>query len=199
MSAHGDTLSRVERRLLVANIKAQVWDLIPFMDNSDEFFSLLNPLSPTEARLVLVYGAGPPSPYSWCTFQQSPWLELLHSNWNGLDRRIEELIQRYQIPPDCPGLSNCCSHLVSPGIALSRSLDLDCLDLFLRKYHISLDLHPNPLVFSSPLIETVKECDVMIVHQLVAALLERGAGVNSAPGPKKQTCLHVMLTRCVAI
>ena len=188
-------LSHIERRQLLAEIKTQVWGIIPYTDESDKLFSILSPLTAAEARLLLVYGAGPPSPHSWTTFKQSPWLELLHSIWDGKDMRIDRFIDLYGFPPDSPGLSNSCTHLVSPAIALSRSLELEALDLLLDKYNISIDLHWNKFVISTPLIETVKECDAMVIHQVMLSLIKRGANVNSAIGELNQSCLHVILTR----
>ncbi|KAI6650962.1 hypothetical protein LOD99_5801 [Oopsacas minuta] len=188
-------LSHTERRHLLAGIKAQVWEIIPYIEDSDKLFSILSPLSPTEARLLLVYGAGPPSPHSWTTFKQSPWLELLHSLWDGQDKRVDRLIELYDFPPDSPGLSNSCTHLVSPAIALSRSLEVEALDFLLDKYCISIDLHSSKFVISTPLIETVKDCDVMIVHQIMLNLIKRGANVNSVTRELKQSCLHIILTR----
>ena len=190
-----DFLSHMERRQLIAEIKARVWEIIPYTEDSDRLFSLLSPLTPAEARVLLVYGAGPPSPQSWTVFKQSPWLELLHSIWDGEDRRIDRLMELYDFPPDTPGLSNSCQHLVSPGIALSRSLEPDTLDLLLNRHSITMDAHWNNCVNSTPLIETTKECDVMTVHQAMLDLIQRGASVNSVAGDLKQSCLHVILTR----
>ena len=108
---------------------------------------------------------------------------------------MNRLIELYGFPPDTPGLSNTCTHLVSPAIALSHALELEALDLILDKYNISIDLHWNKFVISTPLIETVKECDVMVVHQVMLSLIKRGANVNSAVGELNQSCLHVILTR----
>ena len=195
MSDQFDCLSHLERRQLIAEIKTRVWEIIPYTDESERLFSHLSPLSPAEARLILVYGAGPPSPHSWTVFRQSPWLELLHSIWDGQDRRVDRLMELYGFSPDSPGLSNSCLHLVSPGIALSRSLEPDTLDLLMNRHNITMDVHSSSCVISTPLIETAKECDVMTVHQAMLSLIQRGAGVNSVAGDLRQSCLHVILTR----
>ena len=190
-----ELLSHLERRQVIADIKARVWEVIPYTDESERLFSLLSPLSPVEARLLLVYGAGAPSPHSWSVFRQSPWLELLHSVWDGRDQRIDRLMALYGFSADSPGLSNCCRDLVSPGIALSRSLEPEALDQLLSRHDITMDVHSNSCVASTPLIETAKECDVMTVHQAMLGLFQRGAGPNSVAGELRQSCLHVILTR----
>lgn len=175
------------------DIKLKLWELIPYMDATIEFFSLLAPLSLLDINFIVIYGVGPSCPNTWCTYKHSPWLELLHSNWNGQDSRIIKLIEEYSVYPDSTGLSNNKLGLTSPAISLSGTLDMGGFDLFLEKYNIAINNHPNLAVNSTPLMETAFECDTNIVQNSLNELISRGIDLNGRTRAKGETCLHLIL------